>query len=413
LRPCGLSRSVVSLARVVILVAAVHSWYCLAQDVPQAAPDPGKVADAQTKIHSLNVAMDNCTPVLNETEKDAAELKSLTDPSSDKGDAIGRVQAIDAMLNNVVTSKLLDGLTGTAITTAKAALPTCDKATLGEGVATQCAKASKDADAVLSSLADAQTSLADAFKGIGPYFQVSLGDASGGLDQLDTVWSAPNDISADDFATSLPTYVKSCSVSMRMPKLKASVYASLTTLKADISTSGVVDTALTGLTTKLKDEAKKVDTILAAMQKAADDKTRKVADSTAAVAATPIASGQSASDAATEANKTLHGVVKMLAAWPDLEASIKSCEGDRTHLAKLQVAIRDTQSSKSKLQEKLSILNDALVGDPNQFTEDAVPLFFYTEVEKLMRSLNERSDWAGGSSTAARSRVAARALVRR
>jgi hypothetical protein len=410
LRPSVESRYLVSLVRLVTLLAAVHPWNCLAQDVTP-PPDPAKMAEAQTKIHTLNVAVSNSMAVLNDAGKDAAELKSLTDPSSEKGDAISRVQAIDAMLKTIVSSKLLDGLTSPDITTAKSALPACDKTTLGEDVAAQCAKASKDADTTVSSLSDAKTSLTDAFKGIGPYFQVSLGDSGKDLDQLETIWSAPNDISAADFATSVPTYVKSCSVSMQMPKLKTSVYAKLTTLGADVSTSGAVDTAVTGLSTKLTGEAKKVDAVLAAMQKTADDKTKKVSDSITAVAATPIASAQSASDAATEANKTLRGIVKMLTAWPDLERSIKSCEGDRTHLAKLQVAIRDTQSSKSKLQEKLSLLDDALVGDPNQFTEDAVPLFFYTEVEKLMRSLNERTDWAGGSSTSATVAASQRELL--
>lgn len=411
LRPCGVSRFVVGLVRLVIFLAAVHCSIGLAQDTTPPPPDPAKVADAQTKIHTLNVAVSDGTPLLNDARKDTAEIKSLTDPSSDRGDAISRVQAIDAMLKTIVTTKLLDGLIGTEVTKARAALPACDKATLGEDVATQCTKASNDADTAVSSLADTKTSLTDALKGIGPYFQVSLGDASKDLDQLDTIWSAPNDISADDFAASVPTYVKSCSVSMRMQKLKASVYASLTSLAADVSASAAVDTAVSDLATKLKAEAKKVDAILAAMQKAADDKTKKVSDSITAVAATPLASAQSASDAATEANKTQRGIVKMLAAWPDLEASIKSCEGDRIHLAKLQVAIRDTQSSKSKLQEKLSLLNDALVGDPNQFTEDAVPLFFYAEVEKLMRSLNERTDWAGGSSTAATVAASQRELL--
>ena len=99
--------------------------------------------------------------------------------------------------------------------------------------------------------------------------------------------------------------------------------------------------------------------------------------------------------------KAARGLVTTLAAWPELEPSIKSCGGRTpTALAKLREAVKAVQTSKATLQEKLSLLNDALVGDPNQFTEDAVPLFFYTEVEKLMRSLNERTDWAGGNSTA-------------
>src|SRR5439155_14181552 len=137
-------------------------------------------------------------------------------------------------------------------------------------------------------------------------------------------------------------------------------------------------------------EALKIDAILAAIQKTADDKTKKVSDSITAVTATPIASAQAASDTTTEATKAARGIVATLAAWPDLQASIKSCGGgDPIHLAKLREAVKAAQNSKVTLQEKLSLLNDALVGDPNQFTEEAVPLFFYTEVEKLMRSLNE------------------------
>lgn len=413
LTPYCARRWFASLFRFVLLFAAVHPWDSLCQNASP-APDAAKVQDARDKIQRLNDAVINSTSALNLANNYASELKSLADPSSDKGDFIARAQTINEKLKTIIGSNLQRELAdrGAAIKTATDAMPTCDKTTLGSDVAEMCTKATADAQTRQSDLDGSKTSLGDALNGIGPYFKTSLDDPSKQLDQLDTMWSSPNDLPADVFATSIPTFTKSCSAFMSVSQLKSSVYALLTTLKADTTTSSDVDTVLKSLSDKLKAESLKVDAILVAIQKTAEDKTKKVSDSVTAVAATPIASAQAASDAATEASKAVRGMVTALTAWPDLEADIKSCGGgDLIHLAKLREGIKALQSSKATLQEKLSILNDALVGDPNQFTEEAVPLFFYTEVEKLMRSLNERTDWAGGNSAAATVAASQRELL--
>jgi len=56
-------------------------------------------------------------------------------------------------------------------------------------------------------------------------------------------------------------------------------------------------------------------------------------------------------------------------------------------------------------------LNDVLGGDADQFVEEPVSLFYYTEVEKLMRSLNDRTDWAGGNNTFAMAAQSQRELL--
>jgi hypothetical protein len=397
---------------VVLLLAAVHPWSSLAQTTAP-APDPAKVQDAQDKIKKLNDAVSNSISALNLANTFAADLVALTDPSSEKGDFIVRAQAIAEKLKTIINANLQKELTdrSAAIKAATDAMPSCDEATLGD-VASKCTKATADAQTRKTGLDSANTSLSDALNGIGPYFKASLDDPSKQLEQLDAMWSAPNDLAAEDFAASVPTFAKGCSTSTSASKLKGNIFDTLKALKAEVTASGDVDTALKTLIDKLKAEVGKVDAILAAIQKTADDNAKKVSDSTAAVAATPIASAQAASDAATAASKAARGSATALAAWPDLEASIKSCGGgDLTHLAKLREAIKATQSSKAALQEKVSLLNDALVGDTNQFTEEVVQLFFYTEVEKLMRSLNERTDWAGGNSAAATVAASQRELL--
>src|SRR5581483_5964607 len=413
LRRCCVSCFVAISVRLLLLLAIAHPCRSLAQEVPP-APDPAKVQEARDKIAKLNEAVSNSTSALNRANTSGAELSALTDPSSDKGAFVPRAQDLARELKAIVSSDLQKALENrvTDITKIKDAMPPCDKETLGEDVATQCTHANEDAQIKLSGLQDAQTSLDDALNRIGAYFKAGLDEPGKQLDRLDTMWSVPDELAVEDFAASVPTYKESCSVSLEMGKLKGGIYKSLKTLKADTTIEGEVDGALKGLGNKLKTVAGKVDAILAAIQKTADGNTKKVSESITTVAATPIASGQAASDATTETSKAERGITKVLAAWPDLETSIKSCEQTpETHLAKLRVTIKATQNSKAKLQEKLSLLNDALVSDPNQFTEDAVPLFFYTEVEKLMHSLNERTDWAGGNSAAATVAASQRELL--
>ncbi|HWZ99893.1 MAG TPA: hypothetical protein VN025_19205 [Candidatus Dormibacteraeota bacterium] len=374
-----------------------------AQTAPP-APDPAKVQDALDKIKKLNESVSASTPALSHAKTYVPELQSLTDPSSDAGDFTTRAQAIDKELRTIDTN-LLTELSDRSADVQKAldAMPSCDKAVLGDDVAASCTTASTDGQARKSDLDSAKTNLMEQLNGVGPYFKTSLDGPITELAKLDALWSAPNDLPPADFAASVQTFKNSCGVYQNAKNLKDSIYRSLKTLlKADDPTSSDAGAAVTALGDKLKDETGKVNAIFAAFQKTADDNAAKVSDSTTAVAATPIASAQSASDAATAANKAANGIAAALIAWPDLLGSIKSCSSaDSVHLAQLREAVKGVQDSQKKLREKLSALNDALEGDPNQFTEEAVPLFFYTEVEKLMRSLNERTDWAGGNSTAA------------
>jgi hypothetical protein len=366
-------------------------------------PDPAKVQDALDKIKKLNESVNASTPALIHAKTYIPALQSLTDPSSDAGDFTARAEAIDKELKAIDANQLTELSERSAdLQKALDAMPSCDKAVLGDDVAASCTTASTDGQARKSDLDSAKTSLTDQLNGVGPYFKTSLDGPSKDLGKLDTLWSTPNDLPAADFATSAQTFKDSCDAYQTAKNLKARIYRSLKTLlKADDVTSNDADAALTALSDKLKEEAGKVSAIFGAFQKTADYNTAKVSDSTAAVAATPIASAQSASDAATAANTTANGIAAALVAWPDLLGSIKSCSSvDSVHLAQLREAVKGVQDSHKKLREKLSDLNDALVGDPNQFTEEAVPLFFYTEVEKLMRSLSERTDWAGGNSTA-------------
>jgi len=110
--------------RLVLLLAAIHPWNSVAQDVPP-TPDPATVQSARDKTNKLNTTVSNSTSALNLANNYAAELKSLTDPSSDKGDFIGRAQQINEKLKTIVRSNLQKELTdrGTAIKTATDAMP--------------------------------------------------------------------------------------------------------------------------------------------------------------------------------------------------------------------------------------------------------------------------------------------------
>ena len=405
---------VATAVRAMIVVALAYSWNCSAQ-TPAQAPDAAKVQDTRDKINKLNETVNNSTSALDRASTYAAKLNAFTDPSSEEGDVLTRAQSIDEGLRTIATSNLQKELSDrkSSVDNASNTLTSagCDKVMLGDDVAAQCTKAIANGQTRSSDLDTTKTRLSDALNGVGPYFKVSVADPSKQLDQIDTLWSAPNDLTAEDFASSVPMYKTSCSVSIKATRLKSDIYSSLKTLSADTTTEADVGSALTSLSERLKTEAKKVDAILTTIQKTADDQTKTVSDSLAAVAATPIASAQAASDAATKASRTVRGIVTIVSAWGDLDGSVKSCENDPTHLAKLRAGLKAVQDSKATLQEKLSILNDALVGDPNQFTEEAVPLFFYTEVEKLMRSLNERTEWAGGNGAAATEATSQRELL--
>ncbi len=408
MRPSGVSRSVVGLVRLVIFLAAVHSWDCLAQATTPAT-DP-KVADAQKKVQALTSAVKAGSGALELAMRDTPELDSLTDANSDKGDFLSRLQPINRTLKEIFGAKVLDGLATKPITDAKTNLPSCDVATLGtDDFVKECTKSSTDADALVAALPDALSDLTAKLKAIVPYFDATLNQSSADLDQLSKSWSTPNGLSAEDFATGAATYGRSCSISQGIEKPKGTAYGWLKKLNIDTTSAPAADT-LAQLNGKLVTNANLIDPILTNLKTTADDKAKKVSDSITAVAATPIASAQSASDAATEAGKAVRGSATALNAWSQLDKDIQKCAKDAP-LAKLREDIKAIQIAKSTLQEKLSLLNDALVGDPNQFTEDAVPLFFYTEVEKLMRSLNERTDWAGGSSTAATVAASQRELL--
>lgn len=391
------------LPRLIVLILAVTPCTVHAQNA--AAPDPAKVQDAQDKIKRVNDSVTASASALSRATTYIPELQSLADPNSDAGDFIARAQAIDQELKTIINTNVLTELSERSADIQKAldAMPSCDKAVLGDDVTASCTTANNNGQARKSDLDIAKTSLTEQLNGVGPYFKTSLDGPTKELDKLDSMWSAPNDLAPADFAASVQTFKNSCDVYQKTQNLRASTYKSLKTLlKADDPTSADAGAAVKALGDKLKEEEGKVNAIFTAFQKTADDNAVKVSDSTTAVALTPIASAQAASDAETAANKAVNGIAAALAAWPDLEASVKSCSSaDSVYLAHLREAVKGVQDSNKKLREKLSSLNDALVGDPNQFTEEAVPLFFYTEVEKLMRSLNERTDWAGGNSTAA------------
>ena len=403
MRPRLVSRSVAGVVRSVILLAAVSCGNSLAQNI---APPP----DAQKKISDLEKAVKSGSVALDSARRDTAELFSLTDPNSDKGNFLSRLQPINGKLKDIAVAKLLDQLTTKHITDAKANLPSCDVTTLVDAnLVTRCTKSSTDADELVAALPDALSDLTAQLKAIVPYFDATLNKASAELNQLSTSWSSPNSLSAEDFATGAATYGRNCSVSQGIEKPKGDAYGWLKKLNIDTKSDPEVDT-LAQLNRKLVENAKPIDPILTNIRASVDDRAKKASDSITAVAATPIASAQTASDAATEARKAVRGAATALNTWSQLDKDLQKCAKDAS-LAKLREDIKAIQIAKSTLQEKLSLLNDALVGDPNQFTEDAVPLFFYTEVEKLMRSLNERTDSAGGSSTASTVAASQRELL--
>ncbi len=318
-----------------------------AQTAPP-TPDPAKVHDALDKIKKLDESVNASTPALSHAKTHIPELQSLTDPSSDAGDFTARAQAIDKGLKTI-DANLLTALSDRSADVQKAldAMPSCDKAELGEDVAASCTTASTDGHVRKSDLDSAKTSLTEQLNEVGPYFKTSLDGPAKELPKLDTLWSAPNDLAAADFAASVQTFKNSCDVYQNAKSFKASIYRSLKTLlKADDPTSNDADAAVIALGDKLKDETGKVNAIFVAFQKTADDNTAKVSDSTTAVAATPIASAQAASDAATAANKAVNGIAAAIAAWPDLEGSIKSCSSaDTIHSAQLREAVKGLQDS--------------------------------------------------------------------
>jgi hypothetical protein len=376
-------------------------------------PDPVKLQEFNNEVGTLNDTLTRSNSVLSVAESFVAELTLLTDPGSNRGDLVMRIQAVNRELTamqNPDVLKALDDRKADVKGATDALSRLCDKSTLGADDAAKCTKAAADGQSRQDDLDSAKKNLNAILAEVAPFFTAGVNQLIQDLGQVETQWSSPADLSGEAFATSVSTYTKSCSASSSSSALKDTEKL-LKPLQVDASASGALDTALSSLNGKLKDDAKKLDAILTAVQKKMDDAKKTVADSITAVAATPVASGDAASKAVVDATKAGRGGEATQDVWPTLETSIKQCEADQSHLAGLRVALEGVKTSRKALQEKLSALNDALAGDPNQFTEEVVQLFYYTEVEKLMRSLNERTDWNGGNSTAATVAASQRELL--
>ena len=398
--------------RIVFSLALASAGTLHAQQPQQ--PDPAKVQDVNDKIGNLNDTLSKSNTALNAARSFTDELSSLTNPGTNRGDLVMRIQAVNQQLTAMQKAdvlKALDERKADVKRATDALSPLCDKSVLGDPVAANCTKAATDGQARQDDLDSEKKDLITALAEVVPFFTAGVNQLVQDLGQVDTQWSSPNDLSGEDFATSVPNYTKSCSVSNSVSSMKDKIEAALKALQVDASPNGALDAALSSLTKKLKDDSKKIDAILSAIQKKMDDAKKAVSDSITAMAATPIASGDAASKAVVDATKAARGAVATQYTWPTLEASLKQCEGDLAHLATLRVALEGVKGSRSSLEEKVSALNDALAGDPNQFTEEVVQLFYYTEVEKLMRSLNERTDWNGGNSTAATVEASQRELL--
>jgi hypothetical protein len=414
-RASGIAR----LVRAAILILTFHPLLSPAQTpspAPAPTPDPA-VQKTQGAIDKLKKAVDASMQILNAATAAAVDLRSLLDPGTDRGDFDVRVQPLADKLSAIVKANVVQEITSRsgAINDAETALSgissKCDRGVLGDAVADACNNGIDKANAQIDALKSAGDGLTDALKTVVPYLKASLADYTSKLTAIEPIWTDQNPV-ADDFAKSEPTYAKACSVYLYSKGQRDKIINPLKTLNADAaSASGDVDAAITSLATELKTLAQKAAGIVGAIQKTADDNTKKVSDSITAVQATPVAAGQAASDAVTDANKAVNASNTVLAIWPDLEDKIKACGADRNQLASLRQSIEALRNSRKSLQEKLSALNDQLVGDPKQFTEEVVQLFFYTEVEKLMRSLNERTDWARGNSTAATVAASQRELL--
>jgi hypothetical protein len=414
-RASGIAR----LVRAAILILTFHPLLSPSQTpspAPAPTPDPA-VQKTQDAIDKLKKAVDASMQTLNAATAAAVDLRSLLDPGTDRGDFDVRLQPLADKLSAIVKANVVQEITSRsgAINDAETALSgissKCDRGVLGDAVADACNNGIDKANAQMDALKSAGDGLTDALKTVVPYLKASLADYTSKLTAIEPIWTDQNPV-ADDFAKSEPTYAKACSVYLYSKGQRDKIINPLKTLNADAaSASGDVDAAITSLATELKTLAQKAAGIVGAIQKTADDNTKKVSDSITAVQATPVAAGQAASDAVTDANKAVNASNAVLAIWPDLEDKIKACGADRNQLASLRQSIEALRNSRKSLQEKLSALNDQLVGDPKQFTEEVVQLFFYTEVEKLMRSLNERTDWAGGNSTAATVAASQRELL--
>jgi hypothetical protein len=148
--------------------------------------------------------------------------------------------------------------------------------------------------------------------------------------------------------------------------------------------------------------------IIALSLSSADPK-KKGAAAVTSVLLDPGANSGEATAAQKDANQVLARINVVLGVWPRLSVALK--EQPTINTDDLANNIATLSADGRSLQMLVARIADALVGDPSRFTEEAVSLFFYTEVEKLMRSLNESIYWAGGNSTAATVAASQRELL--
>jgi hypothetical protein len=96
----------------------------------------------------------------------------------------------------------------------------------------------------------------------------------------------------------------------------------------------------------------------------------------------------------------LASVQSVVDAWPPLVGFLADGEPTGFNLKTTRNDFEEMQKWTNVLRSAISRVNDALVGDAEKFETSQVPLYYFTDVNRLMHALNENVQTRGGAAEA-------------
>ncbi len=166
-----------------------------------------------------------------------------------------------------------------------------------------------------------------------------------------------------------------------------SVTVRKTAVAAAQTTADCVDSDLKAISTNL------AGWVIALSLSSADPK-KKGAAAVTSVLMDPGANSKDASAAQKDANQALARINAVLSVWPRLSVALK--EQPAINTDDLANNIATLSADGRSLQTLVARLADALAGDMSNFVTDHVRLYYFTDVDRLMRTLNPASYQVGG-----------------